>query len=80
MKTATCENNRAIKTIEGSEGVIWATQIQTNEGYYKRPVVMLAPVLPRRNVFAIENRARDVEAKLHAQQLIWKSNQSKKLE
>ena len=55
---------RITKTTVGSDGVIRSVIVQTNEGVYKRPVVKLAPVLPRKDVFAIENRAGDMEAEL----------------
>ena len=55
---------RVTKTIGGSDRVIRSAIVQTIEGVYKRPVVKLAPVLPGKDVFAIENRAGDVAAEL----------------
>ena len=50
------------ETIDGSDGVIRSAIVRTNDGVYKRPVVKLAPVLPGKDVFAMENRAGDVAA------------------
>ena len=55
---------RVTETIDGYDGVIRSAIVQTNDGAYKRPVVKLAPVLPRKDVLAIENRAGDVAAEL----------------
>ena len=58
---------RVTETIDGSDGsdgVIRSAIVRTNDGVYKRPVVKLAPVLPGKDVFAMENRAGDVEAEL----------------
>ena len=56
---------RIIETFEGSDGVIQSATIPTNDGYYKRPVVKLAPVLPTGDdVFTKESRAGDVGAEL----------------
>ena len=55
---------RVTETIDGSDGVIRSAIVQTNDGVYKRPVVKLAPVLPGKDVFAMENRAGDVAAEL----------------
>ena len=55
---------RVTETIDGSDGVIRSAIVRTNNGVYKRPVVKLAPVLPGKDVFAIENRAGDVAAEL----------------
>ena len=52
------------ETIDGSDGVIWSAIVRTHDGVYKRPVVKLAPVLPGKDVFAMENRAGDVAAEL----------------
>ena len=52
------------ETIDGSDGAIRSAIVQTNDGVYKRPVVKLAPVLPGKDVFAMENRAGDVAAEL----------------
>ena len=38
--------------------------VLTKDGVYKRPVVKLAPVLPGKDVFAMESRAGDVAAEL----------------
>ena len=54
---------RITETFECSDGVIRSAKIRTKDGYYKRPVVMLAPVLPTGNdVFTKEYRAGDVGA------------------
>ena len=53
-----------METINGSDGVIRSAIVRTNDGVYKRPVVKLAPVLPGKDVFAMENRAGDVAAEL----------------
>ena len=45
--------------------MIRSALVRTNDGVYKRPVVKLAPVLPGKDVFAIENRAGDIAAKLN---------------
>ena len=50
------------EAIDGSDGVIRSAIVRTNDGVYKRPVVKLAPVLPGKDVFAMENRAGDVAA------------------
>ena len=56
---------RITKTFEGSDGVIRSATIRTKDGYYKRPVVKLAAVLPTGDdVFTKENRAGDVGAEL----------------
>ena len=56
---------RIIETFEGSDGVIRSATIRTKDGYYKRPVVKLAPVLSMvEDVFTKENRAGDVGAEL----------------
>ena len=61
-----CYNlGRVKETIDGSEGVIRSAIVRTNDGVYKKPVVKLAPVLPGKDVFAMENRAGDVETKLN---------------
>ena len=52
------------ETIDGSDGEIRSAIVWTNEGVYKRPVVNLAPVLPGKDVFEMENRAGDVAAEL----------------
>ena len=61
-----CYNlGRITETFEGSEGVIQSAKIRTKDGYFKRPVVKLAPVLPTDDdVFTKENRAGDVGAEL----------------
>ena len=56
---------RDTETIDGSDGVIESAIVRTNDGVYKRPVVKLAPVLPRKDVFAIENRAGKIGAELN---------------
>ena len=56
---------RVAETIDGSDGVIRSAIVRTNDGVYKRPVVKLAPVLPGKDVFAMENRAGDVAAELN---------------
>ena len=49
---------RITETFEGSDGVIRSAKIRTKDGYYKRPIVKLAPVLPTGDdVFTKENRA-----------------------
>ena len=56
---------RITEIFEGSDGVIRSTKIRTKDGYYKRQVVKLAPVLPTGDVvFTKENRAGDVGAEL----------------
>ena len=56
---------RITKMFEGSNGVIRSAIIRTKDGFYKRPVVKLAPVLPTGDdVFTKENRARDVGVEL----------------
>ena len=55
---------RVTETFDGSDGVIRSATVRTNVGVYKRPVVKLAPVLPGKDVFAMENRASDVAAEL----------------
>ena len=55
---------RLTETIDGSDGVIRSVIVQTNDGVYKRPVVKLAPVLPGKDVFAIEKRAGNVVVEL----------------
>ena len=55
---------RVAETIDGFEGVIRSAIVQTKDGVYKRSVVKLDPVLPRKDVFAMENRAGDVAAEL----------------
>ena len=55
---------RVTETIDGSDGVIRSAIVRTNDGVYKRPVVKLAPVLPGKDFFAMENRAGDVAAEL----------------
>ena len=56
---------RLTETFEGSDGVIRSAKIRKKDGYYKRPVVKLAPVLSLdEDVFTKENRAGDVGAEL----------------
>ena len=56
---------RITKTFEGFDGVIRSVKIWTKDGYYKRPAVKLAPVLPTDDdVFTKEKRAGDVGAEL----------------
>ena len=56
---------RITETFEGFDGVIRSAKIRKKDGYYKRPVVKLAPVLPTDdNVFTKENRAGGVGAEL----------------
>ena len=56
---------RITETFEGFDGVIRSAKIRTKYGYYKRPVVKLAPVLPSDDdVFTKENRAGNVGAEL----------------
>ena len=50
--------------MDGYDGVIQSAIVQTNDGVYKRQVVKLTPVLPGKDVFAMENRAGDVIAEL----------------
>ena len=45
---------RVTETIDGSDGVIRSAIVQTKDGVYKRPVVKLAPVLPGKDVSAME--------------------------
>ena len=56
---------RITETFGDSDGVIRSVNVRTKNGYYKRPVVKLAPVLPTSDdVFTKENRASDVGAEL----------------
>ena len=55
---------RVTETIHGSDGLIRSAIVQTNDVVYKRPVMKLAPVLPEKDVFAMENRAEGVAAEL----------------
>ena len=56
---------RITETFEGSDKVIRSAKIRTKDGYYKRPVVKLAPVLPTfGDLSTKENRAGDVGAEL----------------
>ena len=56
---------RISETFEGSDGVIRSATIRTTDGYYKRPVVKLAPVLSMdKDAFTKENRAGVVGAEL----------------
>ena len=56
---------RITEAFEGSDGMIRSAKIRTKDGYYKRLVVKLAPVLPTDDdVFTKENRAGDVGAEL----------------
>ena len=56
---------RITKTFERFDGVNRSAKIRTKDGYYKRPVVKLAPVLPSDDdVFTKENRAGCVGAEL----------------
>ena len=56
---------RITETFEGSAGVIWSAKVRTKDGYYKWPVVELAPVLSMdEDVFTKENRAGDIGAEL----------------
>ena len=56
---------RRTETFEGSDGVIRSAKIRTKDGYYKRPEVKLAPVLPTGDdFFTKENRASDLGAEL----------------
>ena len=64
---------RVTKTIDGSDGVIRSEIVRTNDGAYKRPVVKLAPVLPAKDVFAMENRAGDIAVELNDSELKFKS-------
>ena len=57
--------DRVAETIDGSDGVIRSAIVRTNDGVYKRPVVKLAPVLPGKDVFAMEIRAGDIAAELN---------------
>ena len=50
--------------MDGFDGVIQSAIVRTNDGVYKRPVVKLTPVVPGKDVFAIENTAGDVVAEL----------------
>ena len=55
---------RVTEIIDGSDGLIRSAIVQTNDGVYKRPVMKLDPVLPGKDVFAMENRDGDVAAEL----------------
>ena len=56
--------DRVTVIIVGLDGVIRSKIVRTNDGAYKRPAVKLAPVLPAKDVFAMENRAGDAAAEL----------------
>ena len=56
--------SRVTGTIDGFDGVIRSAIVRTNDGAYKRPVVKLAPELPGKDVFALENKAGNVAAQL----------------
>ena len=56
---------RVTEPIDGSDGVIRSAIVRTNDGVYKRPVVKLAPVLPGKDVFGMENRAGNIAAELN---------------
>ena len=56
---------RTTETFEGSDGVIRSAKIRTKDGYCKRPVVKLAPVLQTGDdVSTKENMAGEVGAEL----------------
>ena len=55
---------RVTETIDRSDDMIRSAIVQTKDGVYRRPVVKLAPVLPGKDVFAMENMAGDVAAEL----------------
>ena len=56
---------RITETFEGADGVIRSAKIRSKDGYQKRSVVKLAPVLSMdEDVFTKENRAGDVGAEL----------------
>ena len=55
---------RVTGTNDESDGVIRSAIVRTNDGVYKSPVVKLAPVLPGKDGFAMENRAGDIAAEL----------------
>ena len=42
---------RVAETVDGSDGVIRTAIVGANDRVYKRPVVMLAPVLPGKDFF-----------------------------
>ena len=55
------DQGQLTETFEGCDGVIRSAKIRTEDGYYMRPVLKLAPVLPTGDdVFTKENRAGDV--------------------
>ena len=57
--------NLGVKEImDGSDGVILSAIDLTKDGVYKRPAVKLAPVIPKKDVFAMENKAGDAAADL----------------
>ena len=56
---------RVAETIDGSDSVIRSAIVRTNDRVYKRPVAKLAPVLPGKDVFAMENKAGDIAAELN---------------
>ena len=56
---------RVTETIDGSDGVIRSAIVRTIDGVYKRPVIKLAPVIPGKDVFAMENRAGNIPAELN---------------
>ena len=53
-----------METIDGSDLVIRSAIVRTNDAVYKRPVVKLAPVLPGKDVFAMEKRAGNIKAEI----------------
>ena len=64
-KSGYYDMGRITETFEGSNGVIRSVNVRTKNGYYKRPVVKLAPVLTTSDdVFTKENRAGDVGVEL----------------
>ena len=56
---------RVTETIDGSDGVFRSAIVRTNDGVYKKSVVKLAPVVPGKDVFAMENSAGDIAAELN---------------
>ena len=70
-KRGCCNLGPVTETIYESVGVIRSPIVRTNDGTYKTPVKKLAPVLPGRDVVAIENRADDVVAELKNSRAEW---------
>ena len=53
---------RVAESVDGSDGVTRTAIVGANDRVYKRPVVKLAPVLPGKDILAMEKRAGDMAA------------------